>query len=96
MCACAPGPGWSGSSALPLLNDSHDTATSDTRRHANDPRNRLAVALVSINTGHPVRQQLEGVLSPMGDFNRVMTVRQRVDRYAFIRGTSECDPILWR
>ncbi len=50
----------------------------------------------SINTGHPVRQQLEGVLSPMGDFNRVMTVRQRIDRYAFIRGTSECDPILWR
>ena len=32
-----------------------------------------------------VRAQLAGVLSPMGDFSRVMTVRQLVDLQAFLR-----------
>lgn len=41
--------------------------------------------VVSINTSAAVRRQMEGVLSPMGDFSRVMTVRQLVDLYAFIR-----------
>ena len=32
-----------------------------------------------------VRGQLSGVLSPMGDFSQVMTVRQLVDLHAYLR-----------
>jgi hypothetical protein len=32
-----------------------------------------------------VRAQVTGVLSPMGDFSRTMTVRQLVDLYAYLR-----------
>jgi hypothetical protein len=40
---------------------------------------------ISTNTSAEVRTRIEGVLSPMGDFSRVMTVRQLVDLHAFLR-----------
>jgi hypothetical protein len=40
---------------------------------------------LSPNMSEDVRSNLEGVLSPMGDFSRVMTVRQLVDLSAFVR-----------
>jgi hypothetical protein len=40
---------------------------------------------LSPDIGEDVRAQLSGSLSPMGDFSRVMTVRQLVDLHAFIR-----------
>ena len=40
---------------------------------------------MSMNTSDEVRTRLEGVLSPMGDFSRVMTVRQLVDLHAYVR-----------
>ncbi len=40
---------------------------------------------LSPNIGPEVRANVEGVLSPMGDFSRVMTVRQMVDLYAYLR-----------
>ena len=40
---------------------------------------------ISTNTSSEVRARLEGVLSPMGDFSHVMTVRQLVDLHAFLR-----------
>ena len=38
----------------------------------------------STATSDQLRSQLEGVLSPMGDFSQVMTVRQLVDVYAYL------------
>jgi mono/diheme cytochrome c family protein len=40
---------------------------------------------ISTNIGDKVRANLSGVLSPMGDFSRVMTVRQLVDLHAYVR-----------
>jgi hypothetical protein len=40
---------------------------------------------ISTNISEEVRTRLEGVLSPMGDFSRVMTVRQLVDLHAYVR-----------
>jgi hypothetical protein len=40
---------------------------------------------ISPNISDEVRKQLEGVLSPMGDFSRVMTVRQLIDLHAYVR-----------
>jgi hypothetical protein len=40
---------------------------------------------ISLRISDQVREQLKGVLSPMGDFSRVMTVRQLVDIHAYIR-----------
>lgn len=40
---------------------------------------------MSTNISKEVRPRLEGVLSPMGDFSRVMTVRQLVDLHAYVR-----------
>lgn len=40
---------------------------------------------MSLETSPALREHLEGVLSPMGDFSHTMTVRQFVDLYAFIR-----------
>jgi hypothetical protein len=40
---------------------------------------------ISTNIGDEMRARLSGVLSPMGDFSRVMTVRQLVDLHAYIR-----------
>jgi hypothetical protein len=40
---------------------------------------------ISPNISPEVRASIEGVLSPMGDFSRVMTVRQMVDVYAYLR-----------
>jgi hypothetical protein len=51
----------------------------------------LATAIVSpshtfsVDTPLPVREHLAGVLSPMGDFSQVMTVRQLVDLQAYLR-----------
>jgi mono/diheme cytochrome c family protein len=51
----------------------------------------LAAAIVtpshvlSPNLSPEVRANIEGVLSPMGDFSRVMTVRQMVDLHAYLR-----------
>jgi hypothetical protein len=51
----------------------------------------LATAIVSpsheLSAGmdETVRAQLAGVLSPMGDFSRTMTVRQFVDLHAYLR-----------
>jgi hypothetical protein len=39
---------------------------------------------ISPSVGEQVRTQLEGVLSPMGDFSHVMTVRQMVDLHAYL------------
>jgi hypothetical protein len=40
---------------------------------------------ISPNISPEVRARIEGVLSPMGDFGRVMTVRQMVDLHAYVR-----------
>jgi len=40
---------------------------------------------ISLRIADEVRDQLEGVLSPMGDFSRAMTVRQLIDIHAYIR-----------
>jgi hypothetical protein len=40
---------------------------------------------ISPDTSAEVRAHLSGVLSPMGDFSRVMTVRQLVDLQAYVR-----------
>lgn len=51
----------------------------------------LATAIIapshqmSLNTDKVVRENLQGVLSPMGDFSHVMTVRQLVDIHTYIR-----------
>jgi hypothetical protein len=42
---------------------------------------------LSLATATVVREHLQGVLSPMGDFSRVMTVRQLVDLHAYLRST---------
>ena len=42
---------------------------------------------LSLATATSVREDLQGVLSPMGDFSRVMTVRQLVDLHAYLRVT---------
>ncbi len=42
---------------------------------------------LSLATDKGVREHLDGVLSPMGDFSRVMTVRQLVDLHAYLRST---------
>jgi hypothetical protein len=39
---------------------------------------------ISSATSEELQSQLEGVLSPMGDFSHVMTVRQLVDLYAYL------------
>jgi hypothetical protein len=41
---------------------------------------------ISLNSSDDVlRAHLRGVLSPMGDFSRVMTVRQLIDVHAYVR-----------
>jgi len=40
---------------------------------------------ISPNISPEVRANIEGVLSPMGDFSRVMTVRQLIDIHAYLR-----------
>jgi len=40
---------------------------------------------ISLDASPALRGHLQGVLSPMGDFSGVMTVRQFVDVYAFVR-----------
>jgi hypothetical protein len=40
---------------------------------------------ISADTSGEVRARLEGVLSPMGDFSHVMTVRQLIDLQAYVR-----------
>jgi hypothetical protein len=40
---------------------------------------------ISVNISEELRTRLEGVLSPMGDFSRAMTVRQLVDLHAYLR-----------
>jgi hypothetical protein len=40
---------------------------------------------ISPDTSGEVRARLEGVLSPMGDFSHVMTVRQLIDLHAYVR-----------
>lgn len=51
----------------------------------------LATAIVSpshtfsLDTPQQVREHLAGVLSPMGDFSHVMTVRQLADLHAYLR-----------
>ena len=40
---------------------------------------------LSPNISPEVRSNIEGVLSPMGDFSRVMTVRQMIDLHAYLR-----------
>ncbi len=50
----------------------------------------LATAIVSPShqlspdVSTDVRARLEGVLSPMGDFSRVMTVRQLIDLHTYL------------
>jgi hypothetical protein len=40
---------------------------------------------ISPDTSGEVLARLEGVLSPMGDFSHVMTVRQLIDLHAYVR-----------
>jgi hypothetical protein len=40
---------------------------------------------ISPNIDPKVRANIEGMLSPMGDFSHVMTVRQMVDLHAYLR-----------
>jgi len=60
-------------------------------RLANRDFSYLATAIMSPShalspdTSVDVRAQMEGALSPMGDFSRVMTVRQLVDLHAYLR-----------
>lgn len=55
-----------------------------------DPSYLAAAILTPSHTLSPeispeVRVNVEGVLSPMGDFGRVMTVRQMIDLHAYLR-----------
>lgn len=43
---------------------------------------------ISPNISPEVRANIEGVLSPMGDFSRVMTVRQLIDLHAYVSALS--------
>ena len=55
------------------------------------PASELAAAIIlpshsmSLKTSDEVKKHLEGVLSPMGDFSRVMTVRQLADLLAYLQ-----------
>ena len=40
---------------------------------------------ISLDTSPEVRARLKDTLSPMGDYSRVMTVRQLVDLHAYVR-----------
>jgi hypothetical protein len=40
---------------------------------------------MSLKTSDEIKKQLEGVLSPMGDFSRTMTVRQLADLLAYLQ-----------
>jgi hypothetical protein len=40
---------------------------------------------ISPNISLEVRANIEGVLSPMRDFSRVMTLRQLIDLHAYVR-----------
>ena len=57
---------------------------------AAQPFGQLATAIVapshamSVRTGPDARAQMEGVLSPMGDFSEVMTVRQLANILAYL------------
>ena len=60
-------------------------------RVAGSDMSYLATAIVapshqlSVATPKDVRTSLVGVLSPMGDFSRSMTVRQLIDLHAYLR-----------
>ena len=55
------------------------------------PTSELAAAIVlpshaiSLKTSDATKARLEGGLSPMGDFSRIMTIRQLADLLAFLR-----------
>ena len=55
------------------------------------PTSELAAAIIlpshsmSLKTSDDVKKHLEGVLSPMGDFSGVMTVRQLADLLAYLQ-----------
>ena len=57
---------------------------------ATQPLGQLATAIVapshamSVRTGPDARERVEGVLSPMGDFSEVMTVRQLAGILAYL------------
>jgi hypothetical protein len=63
----------------------------DHGRLANRDLSYLATAIISPShelspdTSAEVRAHIEGKLSPMGDFSRVMTVRQLIDVYGYLR-----------
>ena len=62
---------------------------------ATRPTRYLAEAIISpshsmsINTSDEVKVQMDGVLSPMADYSRAMSVRQMIDLLAYLRGISE-------
>lgn len=64
---------------------------------AAQPRGLVATSIVapshalSVNTSDEVKARLAGVLSPMGDYGRAMTVRQLLDLVAYLeaRGADE-------
>ena len=55
------------------------------------PASEVAAAIIvpshsmSLKTGDEIKTRLEGVLSPMGDFSRTMTVRQLADLLAYLQ-----------
>ena len=55
------------------------------------PASDVAAAIIvpshsmSLKTGDEIKTRLEGVLSPMGDFSRIMTVRQLADLLAYLQ-----------
>jgi len=55
------------------------------------PVSELAAAIIlpshsmSLKTSDELKKRLEGVLSPMGDFSRIMTVRQLADLLAYLQ-----------
>ncbi len=55
------------------------------------PASELAASIIlpshsmSLKTSDEIKKHLEGVLSPMGDFSRIITVRQLADLLAYLR-----------
>ncbi len=62
---------------------------------AAQPSGLIATSIVapshalSVNTSDEVKVRLAGVLSPMGDYSRAMTVRQLVDLIAYLAALGE-------
>jgi hypothetical protein len=77
---------------------SEDIGPTLDERLAKLPSSYLVTAIVSPShelsprMSDAVRARLHGTLSPMGDYSRVMTVRQLVDIYAYLASLNTRQP----